>query len=718
MKTNNAKPIFTILILLFHLNSYASDKITERSLDVDKGKTKVLTNKEFIEEVSVVAKDIIRKADRDVIVMNPKYTNQATSAEQVLQGLPMISMNLVSRSFRVANKDRVLLQVDGIVKDEQYIRSLSPSKIERVEIISEASGRNANDYDVVLNIITEESMKGYSVYAEDYSMLSLEDSYNNILKNNIRANYSYHDSKVNIYGGYANNYSRMYVPEEKMYRTSGGINGGAKDNLFSSSINDIYVGGDFKLAADKVLSAEVRYSNAPIKKNKYDNFGTGSLYDDDGYLLAEYYSQAYLETSNNNTDISVNYKGNVGRDNTINTGVSYSFNQNWYYNNNGWVTKGDEDKRKLDVYIEDEWQVNKQSAIELNYNYSYINTETNHIYTDESYAINANSYCKNNIGVYWNHSINEKSVIKVGIGFEHVSIKNEIEENETKKHKLVVLPYLSYHYQVSDSLNLRLNYTVNTVNPTMSQLTPRTFFIDTYTVITGNTLLTPSYHHEIKGSLEVGNIVFQPFYGFGNDAVSSVLSYEDFLSQYYTYANVLDYKQYGFYFMWSRFNELKNNNRLHWTFNMKKYWESASYLSNNHSLSDCEVSAEISYYSYKRDFVLAMEYQKNNVKHITAQGYIRDDIDYLALSLKKELFKNYVDFRLSYITPFKPGFSTRIGSVTDTEDFYRSDFKEVSVIQNSFIFQLVYKFDKNTGSKVSKFKRKSIDIDHIKTGLL
>ncbi len=696
--------------------------------DIDLGTIEVSSNNEMLDEINVIAQDVIHKADRDIIILSDKYKKQASNTEQVLKKLPSVSMDIISRSFKVANRKNVLLQVDGIVKDEQYIRSLPPSKMVKVEIIRDVSGRYANDYDAILNVITDKSLRGYSISTEDMSIVTFADENNNCLMNTMKVSYSYFTPKVNIYGGYYNDYNKFNVPNKKIYNYNDDFYvqqiTKAEDNLYSSSINNAYLGTDFVLAPGKVLSAELRYSFSPYRNNKQISEQEFSSYDSD-ILLNQFMQKKSMKAENSNPYVLVSYDGNIGNKNKISAGVSYYNNKNDYTNsisveNVGRNEVGSDKKNYIDLYIEDNLQLNSAISLNINYNYKYQDSRTSYKINNVLAPEYTNSFLRHNGGIYFNYNISENSHLKVGSAIESIQLENKNNVTDISDNQIVVLPFFSYNKKVAEVLDIKFNYKVNTNNPSMSQLSPYTSVIDSFTITSGNPLLKPSYYHELKGTLDVagGGIVLQPFYKFGKDVQARTGTLLDDHIVQYSYANALKYQKYGFDFMGSIFSDLENKDQVYLSFEVQKFWEKAQFENYKHSITDWEITSQLAYLSHKYDALIAAVFQKNNVKNITALGYGNNTNDFLALAFKKGLFNSKLELGCTYITPYSDLFTTHIGDVESGSGFNRSDIKNVSVIQNTFIFQLVFNLNKNSDKQITKSKKTKLDKDKIRTGLL
>ncbi len=703
-----------------------NEEVTNK--DINLGIIHMESNSESLEEIKIIAQDVIQQADKDIIIMNDKYTKQVSNTEQLLQKLPTVSVNLINQEIKVGNKNNVLLMVDGIAKDEQYIRSISPSKIKKVEIIKNVTGRYANEYDAILNVITDKSLSGYSLYAEDFTYASFEDSYNDIVLNNIKFTYSYFTSKTNVYAGYSNRYNSFYLPEDMKYNYDDDFsvsrNIDLANNLYSSSSNNVYMGADFNLNKDHILSTELRYSFSPEDKNKQSSLSEISAYEAE-QLINQYNQEYATKAKNTNPYALISYEGELSENNHLSAGVTLYQNENTFTNtsitdNTTLIEDGTSEKKYIEFYIEDKLTINNAISININYNYKYQNTDNSYLINSIQQPNNTHSLQKHNLGAYSNFKINDNSGIKLGCAIEDLRLKTESESQTQSSHQFVGLPYISFHNNISEVIALRLNYKVTTNNPSISKLSPYTSITDSYTRVTGNPLLEPSYFHNISGTVDLagGGIVLEPFYKFGNNIIGKTAELGNDHVVNYTYNNDTDYEKYGFNFSGSMFIDCDNKDQLYISLDIEKYWAKSTWKNKSHHLSDYSATAQLAYLSTKYNAMIAAALQKSNVKRINTMGYDNGNNDFLALAIKKGLCKDMIELSINYITPYDGIFTTKIGESEKGTNYSRENFKDVSVVQNSFMFQIIFKLNKNKNTHLPKTKRSSVDNDKISTGLM
>ncbi len=716
--------IYTLSISHILYAPYKEEEFIKNN-NIDLGIIKLSNNSETLNEVKVIAQNTIQKTDKDVIVMNKKYTAQAANTEQVFQMIPNIHVDMLDKKIKVGNRENVLLQVNGIPKDEQYIRTLDPSRIKKIEIIKNVTGRYANEYDAILNIITDNTQNGYSLNAQDFTYASLEDSYNDIVCNVINLTGSWFTEKTNVYAGYTNRDNTFYIPQETEYKYEDGfiVNKSADiaNNLFSRNSNKVYFGTDYTISPDQIISIETSYSISPYSKNQRTSLNDVTVYQSG--VIKNMYKESYTKKAENiNPYILLSYEGKINNKNSFSGGLTLYNNKNTYTNilsidQLSSEEEGESTKNYLEVYLEDKYEMSEKMSLEFNYNYHTEKTKSSYTSDGIQEPNTTNSLQKHNTGIYINYSFGDNTGLKAGLAAENVKQKYESESSKRSSDQIVALPYASFRHSLSKALSLQLTYKVNTKNPSISQMSTYTSLTDSFTTNTGNPLLKPSYYHYMSGKLNIagGKLVLEPYYKFGKNVIAQTGTLTEDHIVNYTYSNKMNFQKYGLEVSGSVSKKFDNEDMLYFSGDIDKYFEKSKYEGKSHHISDYMVNATIAYISQKHNTTFATSLNKVNTKRISAMGYYNSNNDFLALTAKKSFCKNIIVFSASYITPFTYGLTTKINDVENTQNFTRIDSKDVSCVQNSFTFELVVKLNKNKNSHHSN--KKHIQSDSVQTGL-
>ncbi len=715
--------IYTLTIShILYMPFHEEEKITNE--DIDLGIIKLSSNSETLHEVQVIAHDIIQKPDKDVIVMNKKYTAQAANTEQIFQMIPNINVDMLDKKIKVGNNENVLLQVNGIPKDEQYIRTLDPSRIKKIEIIKNVTGRYANEYDAILNIITDNEQTGYNISAQNFTYATFEDRYNDIVCNVINVTGSWFTAKTNVYAGYTNRDNTFYIPEETEYKYEDGFTVNKSvdrvNNLFSRRSNKVYFGTDYTFKPGHILSFETSYSFSPYSKNKRSSKSDVTT-TNSGELLNEYTESYTTKAKNINPYILVSYEGKINSKNSLSGGLTFYNNKNTYSNNLSIdelssLEQGEAAKNYVEIYLEDKYEISEKTSLDINYNYRSEKTKNSYISDGIQEPNTTNSFKKHNAGVYLNYSFSENTGVKAGCAAENIKQNYESESSKRSSDQIVALPYLSFKHTLSKALSLQLNYKVNTKNPKISQMSSYTSVIDSFTTKTGNPLLKPSYYHYVSGKLNIagGKLALEPYYKFGKNSIAYTGTLTDDHIVNYTYNNKMDYQKFGIELSGSLSKKLDNKDMLFFSADIDNYLESAKYEGKSHHISDFRINASLAYISQKHNATFATSLNKVNTKRISAMGYEYSNNDFLALTVKKSFCKDICVLSANYITPFTYGLTTKIDDVENTQNFTRINSNDVSCVQNSFTVELVVKLSKNKNTHHSNKRR--IESDAVQTG--
>jgi len=112
-------------------------------------------------EVTVVGQARTTKIDRDVTVITKELKAGTATSRELLGRLKGMVYNPYDQSLSYNGNSNILILMDGIEKDQNMAKTLSPDRIDRVEVIKDPIGKYAADgYKTVINIITKKDFSG------------------------------------------------------------------------------------------------------------------------------------------------------------------------------------------------------------------------------------------------------------------------------------------------------------------------------------------------------------------------------------------------------------------------------------------------------------------------------------------------------------------------------------------------------------------------------
>lgn len=194
-----------------------------------------------LNEVTVSASPVIRKADRQIILPTQNQIKASSNGLTLLKNLQLsrITVNPVDNTIKLPGGENVQLRINGVVVTQSEIIALKPSDIIRIEYIDDPGMRyNAG---AVLNYITKRKESGGNIGGSFSNAIS-KTGYG---ENNISAKYNYKKSEfsANLYWGRRNlfwireNYETFKFPEYTLNRAEIGEPAKFKYDDFNFAVN-------------------------------------------------------------------------------------------------------------------------------------------------------------------------------------------------------------------------------------------------------------------------------------------------------------------------------------------------------------------------------------------------------------------------------------------------------------------------------------------------
>ena len=227
-----------------------------------------------LEEVNVIASSYLEQFDRSIQNITKQFRAGTNSVSDLLAKIRGIDIDPLDNSIRVDNEGNVLLLVNGIKKEQNYIKNLSPDRISRIEVYRNPTGRYISEgYTSVINIILKKNYTGYDLHLDEDALYSLDRSNgDDFLFNNLATvDLTYTFKKVNIYGSYTNTISNtnLFVENIKDLEESELV----KEPVTSSPNSNrdgfshsYLLGADVFISPKQTISLETNITQSPIEK--------------------------------------------------------------------------------------------------------------------------------------------------------------------------------------------------------------------------------------------------------------------------------------------------------------------------------------------------------------------------------------------------------------------------------------------------------------------
>ncbi len=662
------------------------------------GIVKLIPDENSIDEVTINGSAKENLTDKDVYIVTGNMKTGTANTKDVLSKVKGVTYDRYNNSIKVDNEDNIIMLVNGLKKDQEYIKNLAPDRLKKIEIIRDPSGRYALEgYSAVINIILKDNYKGLEFYSENQALSDLDSKTGKYLPiNNFSASINYTYNKVNLYTKVNTGFMNLELlsTSDKEYDDGLSIIKTPPNNQANLLINRIYdgitVGADVYINPKHTVSFESRFNGLLFPKTKEESLFNVS-YLNNGTETDNLNSDNINNTSSLSNSNSFFYKGILNKNNILNVDFTYSSSKddytNDYYEENILIHEqtGVNDNKYTKFYSELNHTINSKSNVQVGYGNTWkkvVNTfdfgETEFTRTDLRHKLYA----------YYSWNLNKKFGIKIGAAGETSSPDVE---GKTKTY-IIYQPYADIKIKPFKVLDIRLKYRSSSYYPSVSQANPDTIFIDNETLSVGNPLLAPSVTHKLSVRFNImgGLASVEPYYHFSNNYISRTgfLSNDGIFE--YTYNNAGQYEHYGI----KAGLTVPFGKSLFWQNNANFFRSSIIYEGDENKIQDWTMSSNLIYVNKKYKTTTGIIYQNNLKKHITAQGYNMWNNDFWGFMVQQPFFKQKLNVMVFYMLPLDIGVDYNQGSYIRTDTYQETNLQDISILKNILMFRITFRLNK------------------------
>jgi len=621
-----------------------------------------------IGEVTVTGKSESIKIDKDEYIVTTKMKTGAANTKDVLDKVNGITYDRYNNSVKVDNEDNIMILVNGLQKDQDYILNLNPERLKKIEVIRDPSGRYALEgYSAVINIILKDDYKGLEFLTEDQILSDIDNQNKKYFPVNYFSgsiNYTY--NKINVYGKYAKNILNLGLLSENTKEYDNGLTINKYPNAGSANMNIDRMYDRATLGLDYFINPKQTISyEGHIKGNFFRDNIESSLFNvselQNETEINNFNSENFNTSTNISNSHSVFYKSIIDKNNTLNVDFTYSNSSDKYSNN----------------YFENNVLIYNQSGKNDNKNTKF--------YAEFNHTINST------------YNFNKIIGIKLGAAAETSSP----EVNGNKKSYFIYQPYADIKIKPFKMLDIRLKYRSSSNYPSVNQANPDTIYIDNNTLSVGNPYVAPSVTHRLSARFNImgGLASVEPYYHFSDNYISQTGKLNDNGIFEYTYNNAGQYKHYGFKVGLT----VPFGKSLFWQNNADFFRSSILYDGNLNSIRDWTMSSNLIYVNKKYKTTTGIIYQNNLKKHITAQGYNMWNNDFWGYMIQQPFFKQKLNVMIFYMLPIDFGVDYNQGSYLKTNTYIETNTQDISILKNILMFRITFRLNK--GQAVHKTKK-------------
>ena len=514
-----------------HLKTFSSPvRMDSSSSTASVGSLQLIPQSKKLKEVVIISKKpfIERKPDKMILNVDAAITNTGTTAMEVLEKAPGISVDK-DGNISLKGKQGIVVMIDGkqsyLTGQElaSFLSSLPSSNLDQIEIMTNPSSKyDAAGNSGVINIRTKKNrQKGFNgALTAAYGQGSYPKT-NNSLTLNYRVN------KINIFSTISANYRESFQKLEikRHYRnddkTTKAIFDQDNDRVKVRNNYNAKAGMDYFAGKKTTLGFVVTgYTTPGNEKSVNTTFLKNSLGQVDSIVAASS-SEKYTWK---NLGVNLNFRhrfDSTGRELTADADfLQYKANKNQFFTNttydSGWIEKQHDalkgtlpsDIKIYSAKIDYTQPLQNGLKIETGLKFSYVSTDNmagyfnmiNGMEMVDYEKTNAFQYRENLNAAYVNFSRSVKKWdLQAGLRAENTYYDGYQFGNPQKKDSAFsksytdVFPTAYVSYKASEKHQYGFSYGRRINRPDYEDLNPFLFFLDKYTYGSGNPFLRPMY---------------------------------------------------------------------------------------------------------------------------------------------------------------------------------------------------------------------------------
>jgi len=685
-------------------------ELTEEKPELDLGKFELAEKSKEISEAVIVGERLksVDQVDRTVYTLNEQSIKSSNTGVDVLKKIPMISSDM-QNNISLRGSRNILILVDGKERNKDYLSSIAPSSIEKIEIMNNPSAKYDGAIDGVINVILKKEKKVGLNAMIDYS-LPVNDNMFTFTNTNIELGYY----KVRFYAFNNLNYYKIPYNSTTNREYPNSTDNNAYQQIINSDYIDKYtstnVGADIFFNDKNTLNLSTSFN--PYNVSNSEKWKT--QFSSNGNTYNQYYTKYEWKDKSNGNNYSAYYKhlfGNPGNEITLDASyytydgkknnTYHDYNQEYYTDTEiqflpARIEINNNQRESAGIKLDYTQILKKTYRLETGYQGYYQWMHSNQMVNDvETQKYNYNDFRHS---AYLTIAANYK---KLGWSAGLRAEESLIDMNDTANAEyLSILPNLSLFYKLKDNLNLKLSYHSSVIRPDMGNLNPISNFVDSATIRYGNPNLKPQQDHYFA---------FNVNYNFKNNYICPEL-FVKYGDKVFQEINVLNNNNITEITPQNIGNNIEYGLGLASGFQLAKWWNINMYTrfaqKENLASESSEVNLPANHqFSFMVSFNSTMTIWKN-MNIFTGFYYsspVRDFQVYSKrepfyyLSFEKEIVKN-LKLGLNWFLPFHPKFVVNNTKI-ESESYKQTNFTYVKVPFAASI-KLAYNF--NYGKEVKR----------------
>lgn len=637
-------------------------------------------------EVSVEAGASSSTPDKDIYYITDSLRQGVSSTGELLGRLPNVLYNWYNKRITVFGQYEVILTVDGVEKDEAFIKEINPKRVRAVEISHNPGGRWLGEGLVaVIDIKLYEDYVGWDMTLENDARLKADRfaDWCWLGKEAPAMTASYVRNKLTLNSAYSYMLSRISGREDQTETYPGVLENvyeNTGDNIRKrTGLHNLMVGADYRLDARHTLSTQMTYKRAD------DQLGVHSPI---GILTPQQYTSSLMQLDKHQTydDVAaaLYYNGRMSGRLSFYSDLTYNYyranvslrNDQEGFFNSDYRSAGR--KNYIRYSAEALYTPSDRNTLKVGYSTTWKGYRAHALHA-RGWNEESDNY-RNRLYAYYSHKFNSRLQFSAGSAFEWLRYNTSYGHNR----HFAVMPDVRIMYQPGRRFNATVEYTTNTDYPTLSQTAISTR-ADTLFNIKANPDLTQSVEHCVQTRVRLfGIFTLQPFFKWSGNQMNDIyLPEADHMvalirvnATYRQCALALSAEKV----LWRR---LILSGTVTYAHTLLKH------QGLSHCTDSWTTNAMAMYLLQKQGLRLLLQYQDMTSKMPKLQGPCRQGDGMWLAAVIKSFRQDRISLMLAYLPPLSLGINKVTGMTIDTP-YYRTDRKtyNFNMLKNSLLMRL------------------------------
>jgi iron complex outermembrane recepter protein len=480
-----------------------------------------ITKEHILNEVVIsatVQKPLIEnKAGTLIVNVKDNPIMNSGNVFDAITKLPGISYNLSSNAFRLKGKAGILVQIDGesllLSQNEvtEYLKTIPADDIENIEINSSPSSKyDASGVAGIINIVSKKNKReGY------FANISLNATQGKYYKQNSNIKLHYNKKRSQYSFQYTNAFNTNFekaISERQFSNVLSDQNTYTKIKGNTNTLNLNYL-QEFNKSSLLLSAIGSFYSEAINQKTRL-SFINNINSEMDSTIISQQNSDNKLKNLNLSLKYNVDLKNSklTFRSHYLKYNIDNHSNLTSFSSpSNNSVDLDNTSPRTADLFVSQidySITIDSISSIEAGVKGIIQKLQNKNDFFDVGsgtavYDVEKSNdfeYSESILSSYAEYKRNIKKFdFTVGSRMEYNPSKGYNSKNNytLKRDELYFFPFLNIAYNHSENSNYNLSYSKRINRPSFSRLMPFDYYIDTYTILSGNPDLIPHFAHSI-----------------------------------------------------------------------------------------------------------------------------------------------------------------------------------------------------------------------------